>query len=179
MYTKTTERMSIGSKTSEAEAIAADITATIALMKSCNVSGDSHSDTNNNTTTISESKATPTIDIDVDTATNEPAQPSEKMEIDLSISERKDVKMSDCAPRPQHKRLAHLAGVEARARALSLQHKTLAPCMYRSRPLGLRSAAGQRQSRLASAAMQILETVGDLALTRDIARDEVMGGGEE
>jgi hypothetical protein len=176
MYTKTTtEPMSIDSKTSEA--IDTEITATIALMKRCSVS---------DTTTNSETNTTPTIDMDVDTAASETAQISEKMEIDTATPapERSDVQMLDCVPMPQHKRLALLAGGDARHRALSLQHKTLAPCIHRGRaqlaqrPSGLRGTAGQRQSRLASAAMQILEAVGDFALARDVVRDVEMGGGE-
>jgi hypothetical protein len=176
MCTKTNERMSIDSKTISAEAIAADMTATIALLKRCSVSD---TNTTTNTTTVPESKATPTIDMDVDTATNETAQTSEKMmEIDPSIPERSDVRMSDCAPRPQQRRLALLAGVDA----MSL-HRVLAPCIHRSRaqsaqrPLGLRSKGMQRQSRLASAAMQILRAMGDFAC--DVARDVEMDAGGE
>jgi hypothetical protein len=169
MYTKPTERMSIDSKASEA--IDTDMTATIALLKRCSVS-------DTNTTTVPESKATPTIDMDVDTPANEMAQTSEKMEIDPSIPERSDVHMSDCAPRPQQRRLALLAGADA----MSL-HRVLAPCIHRSRaqfaqrPLGLRSTGMQRQSRLASAAMQILEAMGGFAC--DIARDVEMDAGGE
>jgi hypothetical protein len=58
--------------------------------------------------------------MEVDTPANEPAQTSEKMEFDPSMPERKDVRISDYARRPQHKRLAHLAGVDCRYKALFL-----------------------------------------------------------
>jgi hypothetical protein len=160
MYTKTNEeRPSIGSKTSDTMDMDADLSATIAMMKSCSVS---------ESTTAPESKATHHISTTVDTPTTSMAHPSEKMEIDTSILERSAVHKSNRAPRPQHKRLARLAGGDARFRAISL-HKTLAPLIHRGRaqPVqrpssGLRSAAGKRDP-LEIAAMQVLEATGGFA----------------
>lgn len=142
------------------DTVTADVTSAVDMMQSFTLR-------NSDGTAPLKHKPAENIDMDVDMTSNEPT-PSNEMDIEPTAETHQHCSLShanvDCnslrVPKPQHKHISRLVGVEVKSRApaaFSL-NRVLTASVHRSsaHPLQRPVRAQERQSRLAQLALEVI-----------------------